>query len=68
MKRQNHESLICRLAPAVGGALLINDLAGRPAVVVVSRPVSGVAAVPDRNGALLALRPGPTGGKGNDEE
>ena len=37
-------------------------------VVVTSSPVSGVAALPDRNGDLLALRPGPPGGKGKDEE
>ena len=57
-----------RLAPAAGGALLINDLAGWPAVVVTSSPVSGGAAVPDRNGELPALRPGPPGEKGKDED
>ena len=33
--------LVTQLAPAVGGTLLINDLAGLPAVVVNSSPVSG---------------------------
>ena len=53
---------------AAGGTLLINDLAGRPGVVFTSSPVSDVAALPDRNGELHALRPGPPGEKGKDEE
>ena len=61
-------TLDSRIAPADGGALLINDLAGRPAVVGTRSPVSGVAAWPDRNGELPALRPGPPGGKGKEEE
>ena len=61
-------TLNCRLAPVAGGTLLINDPAGRPDVVVTSRPDSGVAALPDRNGELLALRPGPPGEKGKVED
>ena len=61
-------TLDSRIAPADGGALLINDLAGRPAVAVTSSPVSGGVALYDRNGELPALRPGPPGGKGKDEE
>ncbi len=57
-----------RIAPAAGGTLLTNDLAGRPAVVVTRSPDSGVAALPDRNGELHALRPGPPGEKGKDEK
>ena len=61
-------TLNCRLVPAAGGTQFINDLARQPAVVVTSSPVSGVAAWPDRNGELLALRPGPPGEKRKDEE
>ena len=61
-------TLDSRLAPPAGGTLLIHDLTGRPAVVVPRSPASGVVAWPDRNGELPALRPGPLGGKGKDEE
>ena len=52
-----------RITPVAGGALHINDLAGRPAVVVTSSPVSGGVAWPDRNGELLPCGPVHPAGK-----
>ena len=72
MNRQEIEFIFSvgtfRFAPDGGGARL-NPCSGRPAAVVLTRsPASGGVALPDRNGELLALRPGPPGEKGRDEE
>ena len=72
MNRQETEFIFSvgtfRFAPDGGGARLIHVLAWTAAVVVTRRPVSGVAALHVSNGKLLALRPGPPGEKGKDEE